>query len=667
MAQTNIVTMEKITFDVVIIDTSEYGDSEDKDATIVSNSENSMDMDTPKKKRRYTKKQKRKIMDEKPLPPKKRQMTNADQNDGKPTGKRSYRGRRKIRKLGEVEMDVDQAVSIVRDMDYDYIRTPENESKIRIPDTDHFTDSDIVKVDGNIDLNDHEKVAATILCMKTSREKDEKVKKPSVEWTRTMNRQLNGIGSQTRSRRGNPDTPESIGDTIAKAEQELIQNSVVAEAVLLPPHIEKERQDGIWARAASASVDKDIVNEKTEICRVAESTGIGLMKHLVPGRNIEIREDGQYSFHTKASIVKKTEDVTHDNKKDNTSALKDNIPIDAQLAYQKKVRTSSQAVQEAIEDYGVVIPGEGPLTGSNNKMLLDPRTQKGILRRSPLMRNLTPLLRYKATPYFFAAAEDGAKDDMYPDNMTQNLPVDDGRPRIHSYNPNDAMDVEREIKLGTSHDDDRYPLIPRISKKVEESFLREAFPGEPPCSNKENCAAMFLQDIEPMILVSFYGLEVALQEFMDSQTSAADTTTVFSGTSTDSVRSAMIPPKDQSFNFRGVSSNYQNKKKIQPSWCVLCHRQFAMRMSSAFAGQNATLPKGAYVAEYCNITGVVGEYKLSSCFFNVNTRYAGLPGPIAIHTTTMYRRRKVTSPSGVTVFGLIQQHETVGFETTLNF
>lgn len=617
------------------------------------------------------------------------------------------------------QLNPQETSEVLADMVYDSVADVGVEKRARVVDENDLDASEKIVVapdsvrEADMDVAtstevDPHQTTARVMCIETSAGHPACKRSVTTRWIKTAKRHINGTESQARSVRANSGTPEKVYRKLTQQEKEdAVSDSGVPRAAVLPPHVERKRR----AKERSDALEKDVANgnevELPEFRTVSERYAIGFMKHLEVGQNIDISSNGKYTFLTTESALPKeavavldaaaqpAQPFGADPGAANASAPRpkstvpdskssgavrfsseNNVPIMAQRSHDISRRDANNTFQRSLGDASEALASGDSMY--DRLMNFDPRSTAGIAKQSPLMEPFSRVLSFTPQPYLFSAATDDARSDMYSPEERPRVETDSGDPRRNQpYDERNSRDIEREVLSAFSHKD-FYPIVPRISFELEQSFLREPFVGEPPCINGAECAGMtdLRDEIPPMVLVAFYPLAEIVNNFIESHRAARD-----------QFLSSDVRNKAASAEFDQAAEQHQRtcttlsqhtggsvshkptetrSSTLKPSKCVLCHRAFALKFAMHLNALNATTPKDYAFVQYCNITDTHGEYDISSCVFNSNARYVGLPGPIALHNTHLYRRITVKA-NGQTVNGLKQLHQRVGMDNTLHF
>jgi hypothetical protein len=654
-----------------------------------------------------------------------------DTNDDarQPSDAHSKRTRSKFAHLKPSE-----TAALVADMQYDSVQDVTFERHTRMMDESDTPAVERVVVDGAdpTPSDDADQATARIMCTETSADHPACKRPLTSQWIKSAKRHINGTLSQARSVRANPGTPEKVFRKLSQLERDdAAAGTGVPRAAVLPPHVERDRRASERAAALERDVAAGDEAELPEFRSVSERYAIGFMKHLEVGQNIDIAPNGKYTFMTTESALPEEavevldaakrasqtlsgidagsapasrdgdmhdegggKDCADDQRAGDDAAKnaqpvrfssENNVPLMAQRSHETSRRDANNTFQRALRD------SSEPLASSDSMyerlMNFDPRSTAGIARESPLMRPFSRVLSFTPQPYLFSAATDDARAEMY--SSTDERPAVHaesvhGSSRVRDYDNSNPRDVEREVLSAFSHKD-FYPIVPRISFELEQSFLREPFVGEPACISGDECAGMtdLREEIPPMTLVAFYPLSEIVETFIASHRAARDE--FLSGsvrneavaTEFDQARraenaavkrdSVALAARTGGSGAGAAHAPTQTRSTtLKTSKCVLCHRAFALKLAMHLNALNATTPKDYAFVQYCNITDTHGEYDISACVFNSNARYVGLPGPIALHNSHLYRRITVRA-HGQTVSGLEQLHQRVGMDTTVHF
>lgn len=599
---------------------------------------------------------------------------------------------------------------VVQECRYDEVPDVHFSAQTRMPAVDQVLPEErvVVQDTSSTDLRDDAETVAKLMCTETSADDPACQPRVSQRWITSAKRHINGITSRARSMRGNTDTPERVHRLLTEQEQRDLENgTAIPKAPVLPPHVEQARREAERTDAIARDVENGNTAELPELRAVSEQYAIGFMKHLEIGRNIDIDESGKYTFCSVDSALPKNlrgardapgrerpssdatttasasssgavgcavDDDTIGGDADPAQPLADNIPILAQVSHKNTRRDANNSFQRAFADTSATLACKQSVY--ERLQQIDPRSTAGISRQSPLVKPFSKVLNITPQPFLYTAATDDIRAGMYSQGEEPYVHVDGDSVNQQSYDPANPRQVEEEMLNAYSHKD-YYPIVPRISYELEQSFMRQPFAGEPRCINEEKCAGMtdLRDEIDGFVLVAFYRLTEIVETFIESNRAAYaryesnerrdPISTQYDNALRDSRAVSDPATRGDPERYAGRGAN-PNTRALKQSKCVLCHRAFANKFAMHLNALNATTPKDYALVPYCNITDAYGEYEKSACIFNASTRYRGLPGPIAVHNKNMYRQITVQS-NGQTVYGLEQLHPRVDMDTTIHF
>jgi len=511
-----------------------------------------------------------------------------------------------------------------------------------------------------------QRVAATLLSIRTSHGAAAFETKDTSEWDKYVRRKMQGADTQTIG--GSVLSVEGTASVENELDEGRRERGELCEAPLLTPDAARRAKAQMEAEAMLEDIDSGALESAPSLEALAETTAVGFMKHLQIGENAEISPDGQYTLvGTGAADATDVDDTKH--------ASRYNVPLQAQIAYERSDHDSMDPAQSFYSIFGAV-PLQPSKATMDAFMGADRFSTTGIATVSPMVRELAKLFTYRPQPALHSAAMDmRSKTSGYQRGQRPRVSVDPPldahttggqHQRRYNYEPRLEDDVMRVVDSAMSHAD-YYPIVIPVSYEVESNFLREPVAQEPLCVNGVNCEGQHLKGIPKMTLVAFYVLISMMKRYRTKLEEMArqhpnDPRYTISSWCRDAVQNS----KGGDVNDRRKKNTTRNGVLAEATFCVLCYRKLAHTYSWYINGCNATLTRSITIVPYRNLVGVEGEYTLEECTFNPSTAHTGLAGPVAWHHASMYSFQ-MKNVDGVNVRGLRQHHTRVRMNTVVDF
>ena len=167
--------------------------------------------------------------------------------------------------------------------------------------------------------------------------------------------------------------------------------------------------------------------------------------------------------------------------------------------------------------------------------------------------------------------------------------------------------------------------VPLVTKAYEESYMREAGPGEPSCALGELCECMFIDRNAP-----FVGVQFKLPVGSLTATSAAESSSGGSGSFSGGSSHGVPGSSNSGLGTRGIDS------PIMPGMCVLCCRKTTQKLfyDICYSGNRVQ----GLIQQYGNLCNQPGEY--ARCCMLVcppTSPWHCMPRPMMSHQRNRYQ------------------------------